>query len=52
MDDDDDAGAVRPEVEAAAYYVIAEALANAGKHAQATAGEVAASVEDGILRSR
>jgi len=38
------------QVEAAAYYVVAEALANAQKHAAATRVTVAATVDDGQLR--
>ncbi len=37
------------DVEAAAYFVVAEALANVAKHAQATAVTVAACREDGRL---
>ena len=37
-------------VEAAAYYVVAEALTNAAKHAQATRVAVTARVESGALR--
>ncbi len=36
-------------VEAAAYFVVSEALANVGKHAQATSATVAARVDDGRL---
>jgi PAS domain S-box-containing protein len=36
-------------IEAAAYYVVAESLANIGKYAQATAGAVRARDEDGRL---
>jgi PAS domain S-box-containing protein len=39
-----------PNVEAAAYYVVSEALANAGKHAQAHNVTVEVSEEDGRLR--
>lgn len=39
-----------PEVEAAAYFVIAEALANAAKHARAARAEVRVVEEDGRLR--
>jgi PAS domain S-box-containing protein len=38
------------QVEAAAYYVVAEALANAQKHAGATRVTVSATVDDGLLR--
>ena len=37
-------------VEVAAYYVVAEALTNIAKHAQASEARVCASVEDGELR--
>jgi signal transduction histidine kinase len=36
-------------VEAAAYYVVSEAVANATKHAQATAVHVDVGCEDGVL---
>ena len=36
-------------VEAAAYFVVSECLANIGKHAQATSATVAVAVEDGRL---
>ena len=39
-------------IEVAAYYVVAEALANAAKHAGATALEVEVRVEPGALRVR
>jgi PAS domain S-box-containing protein len=39
-----------PQVEAAAYYVVAEALANVQKHAQARRAVVRARVEDDRLR--
>src|SRR5919106_344301 len=39
-----------PEVEASAYFVIAEALTNVMKHAQAERADVRASVDDGVLR--
>jgi len=38
------------EVEASAYFVVAEALTNVVKHAQAEGAEVSASVGDGMLR--
>lgn len=37
------------DVEATAYFFVAEALTNVSKHAQATAVEVRAGVEDGVL---
>jgi len=41
---------VAPEIEASAYFVVAEALTNVVKHARATRADVAASVGDGVLR--
>ena len=38
------------EIEANAYFIVAEALTNIVKHADATRAEVRASVEDGMLR--
>ena len=38
------------EVEASAYFIVAEALTNVVKHSQADRAEVSASVEDGMLR--
>ena len=38
------------EIEASAYFFVAEALTNAVKHAHADHAEVTASVEDGVLR--
>jgi signal transduction histidine kinase len=38
------------EVEASAYFVVAEALTNVVKHARAERAEVRASMEDGMLR--
>jgi signal transduction histidine kinase len=38
------------EIEASAYFIVAEALTNVVKHAQAQRAEVRASVEDGMLR--
>ena len=37
-------------IEATAYFVISEALTNVVKHAEASAAEVTASVQDGMLR--
>ncbi|WP_372518063.1 sensor histidine kinase [Solirubrobacter ginsenosidimutans] len=39
-----------PEIEASAYFVIAEALTNVAKHAGAQRAEIAARVDDGSLR--
>jgi signal transduction histidine kinase len=39
-----------PAVEATAYFIVAEALTNTVKHARATRAEVAAVVDDGVLR--
>jgi signal transduction histidine kinase len=39
-----------PEVEASAYFVIAEALTNVAKHAAARSADVKAWVEDSVLR--
>ena len=38
------------EIEASAYFIVAESLTNIVKHADATRAEVRAAVEDGILR--
>jgi PAS domain S-box-containing protein len=38
------------EVEASAYFIVAEALTNVVKHAQATCAEVTAAVDNGTLR--
>jgi signal transduction histidine kinase len=38
------------EIEASAYFIVAEALTNVVKHADATRAEVRASVRDGMLR--
>ena len=37
------------EIEASAYFIVAEALTNVVKHADAQRAEVRASVEDGML---
>jgi signal transduction histidine kinase len=42
-------GRLPADVEATAYFVVAEALTNVVKHAGATRAEVTASVEDGTL---
>ena len=39
-----------PEIEASAYFIVAEALTNVVKHAHATRAEVRASARDGVLR--
>jgi signal transduction histidine kinase len=39
-----------PELEATAYFIVAEALTNTVKHARASRAEVTATVEDGALR--
>jgi PAS domain S-box-containing protein len=39
-----------PEIEASAYFIVAEALTNVVKHAHAKHAEVRVSVEDGTLR--
>ena len=39
-----------PEIEASAYFIVAEALTNVAKHAHARRAEVKASMEDGLLR--
>jgi signal transduction histidine kinase len=43
-------GRLPPDVEAAAYYVVSEALANAGKHASATCARVSICRSGGVLR--
>jgi signal transduction histidine kinase len=44
------AGRFAKEVEASAYFIVAEALTNVVKHAHAARAEVTASVEGGMLR--
>jgi PAS domain S-box-containing protein len=44
------AGRFAAEIEASAYFIVAEALTNVVKHAQAARAEVAASVEGAMLR--
>jgi signal transduction histidine kinase len=39
-----------PDIEANAYFIVAEALTNAVKHAHATSAEVTAAVADGVMR--
>jgi len=41
---------VAPDLEATAYFVVAEALTNTVKHARASSARVTASVEGGVLR--
>jgi signal transduction histidine kinase len=38
------------EIEASAYFIVAEALTNVAKHAGATRAEIRAAVDDGLLR--
>jgi PAS domain S-box-containing protein len=38
-----------PDIEASAYFIVAEALTNVAKHAGATRAEVGATVDDGVL---
>lgn len=45
-------GRLPPVVEATAYFLVAEALTNVVKHAEATAATVRATVNDGTLRVR
>ena len=45
-------GRLPPEVEATAYFIVAEALTNVAKHARAHRAEVLAQLEDGELRLR
>jgi signal transduction histidine kinase len=39
-----------PEIEASAYFVVAEALTNVAKHSKANSADVRAWLEDGLLR--
>jgi signal transduction histidine kinase/CHASE3 domain sensor protein len=41
---------VSPELEATAYFIVAEALTNTVKHARASSARVTATVADGVLR--
>jgi signal transduction histidine kinase len=41
---------LQAEIEASAYFIVAEALTNVVKHSHATRAEVRASVDDGLLR--
>jgi signal transduction histidine kinase len=43
-------GRLPPPIEATAYFVVAEALTNVAKHADAQRAEVKAVVDDGALR--
>jgi signal transduction histidine kinase len=45
-------GRLPEPVETAAYYTVSEALTNAAKHAEATAAQIDASVDDGLLHVR
>jgi signal transduction histidine kinase len=45
-------GRLPEQIETAAYYVVAEALTNAAKHAHATAAEVEVAVGEGVLHVR
>ena len=38
------------EIEASAYFIVAEALTNVAKHARATRAEIRAAVDGGVLR--
>jgi signal transduction histidine kinase len=38
------------EIEASAYFIVAEALTNVTKHARATHAEIRVAVDDGMLR--
>jgi PAS domain S-box-containing protein len=39
-----------PDIEASAYFIVAEALTNVVKHAEASRASVRASIDDGVLR--
>jgi signal transduction histidine kinase len=52
VENDVDVPRLSPAVEATAYFVVAEALTNVAKHADAGHAAVAARVEDGVLRIR
>ena len=39
-----------PEIEASAYFVVAEALTNVVKHSRATRAEVSVSADEGLLQ--
>jgi len=41
---------LQAEIEASAYFIVAEALTNVVKHSHATSARVTASVDDGLLR--
>ncbi len=46
------AGRLPEQVEVSAYYVVAEALTNAAKHAHASAAEVEVAAGEGVLHVR
>jgi signal transduction histidine kinase len=50
VDCDVTAARLAPEIEASAYFIVAEALTNVAKHAAATRASVRAAVADGTLR--
>ncbi len=50
VDEDVTAARLPPEIEASAYFIIAEALTNLAKHARASTASVRAAVADGTLR--
>jgi signal transduction histidine kinase len=50
--DDQVEGRLPEQIEIAAYYVVAESLTNAAKHAHATAAEVEVAAGDGVLHVR
>jgi signal transduction histidine kinase len=39
-----------PDIEASAYFIVAEALTNVVKHAEASRASVQASIDEGVLR--
>jgi signal transduction histidine kinase len=50
VDVDIDEGRFDPEIEASAYFIVAEALTNVVKHAHAARAEVRVHIEDGTLQ--